>query len=362
VSGSSKFLDPKRTLEQRRQAVVNLWDFLVRGGIADTTRTPGEVIDTGRVRRVTRYDALDGVPQRGLPVLLVPPLGSQSLCFDLRKGASVAEHMLQNGRPTYIVDYDDLTSADKGLGIEHWVNEVLPAAIAKVSEDNGGAEVDLVGWCMGGLLSICTHAAHAELPIHSLTLVASPFDMSKIPLMAPLRVIGKVSRGHILGSGLRAIGHIPSPAVSLVFKASALPTYIKKPVTVWKRRDDRDFLGQVQAVDLLMNNMVAYPGRATMQVYQRMAMRNEVATGRIQGPNKVVDLADVVVPVLAVGGLRDVLAPIPAVHHVGDLVVNSPDVRLATAPGGHLGVLTGTQARDTTWAYIDSFLDDHAPA
>jgi len=362
VSGSSKFLDPKRTLDQRRQAVVNLWDFLVRGGIADTTRTVGEVIDTGRVRRLTRYTPFEGVAPRGLPVLLVPPLGAQSLCFDLRKGASVAEHMLESGRPTYLVDYDDLKAADKDLGIEHWVNDVLPNAIRKVSEDNDGSAVDLVGWCMGGLLSVCTDAVHPELPINTMTLVASPFDMSKVPIMAPLRAIGKLSRGHIVGAGLRSIGSIPSPLVSLGFKATALPVYLKKPMTVWKRRDDREFLGQVQAVDLLMNNMVAYPGRATMQVYQRMAMRNEVATGKIQGPNKLVDLDNVDVPVLAVGGYRDVLAPIPAVHHVGDLLPNSPDVRLESAPGGHLGVLTGTQARETTWAFIDTFLDDHAPA
>ena len=31
------FFDPKRPMELRRQAVLNLWDFLVRGGIADLT-------------------------------------------------------------------------------------------------------------------------------------------------------------------------------------------------------------------------------------------------------------------------------------------------------------------------------------
>jgi polyhydroxyalkanoate synthase len=339
---------------------VNLWDFLVRGGIADTTRTPGEVIDSGRVRRLTRYTPLAGVEKRGLPVLLVPPLGAQSLCFDLRKGASVAEHLIESGRPTYLVDYDDLKASDKDLGIEHWVNEVLPEAIQKVSDDNGGAEVDLIGWCMGGLLSICTEAVHPELPIHTLTMVASPVDMSKVPVMAPIRALAKLSGGRVGGVGLRAIGSIPSPLVSLGFKATALPVYLKKPMTIWKRRDDREFLGQVQAVDLLMNNMVAYPGRATMQIYQRMALRNEVATGKIQGPNKLVDFADVNVPVLAIGGHTDVLAPIPAVHHLGGLLPNSPDVRLKTAPGGHLGVLTGAKARTNTWAFIDSFLDDHA--
>ena len=42
-----------------------------------------------------------------------------------------------------------------------------------------------------------------------------------------------------------------------------------------------------------MNNMVAYPGKATLQLYTQMAVRNELATGKVQGPNRTVDLADV---------------------------------------------------------------------
>lgn len=352
--------DPKRTLEQRRQAVVNLWDFLVRGGIADLSRTPSEVIDTGRARRLSRYLPKKGIPVVEGPVLLVPPLGAQSLCFDLRQGCSLAEHLVLTGRPTYLVDYDEVKTADKDLGIEFWINDVIPEAIRRVSEDNDGADVHVVSWSLGGLMSVGVAATHPELPIATVTAVGSPFDMSKVPLLKPLRFIGRATRGHIVGTGLRAVGSIPSPLVSLGFKATAIPTYLKKPMKVWSRRDDRDFLGQVQAVDSLMNNMLAYPGRATLQVYTRMAMRNEVATGKVQGPNKLVDFADVVVPVLVVAGSADVLAPVPAVHHAAAILPNSPDVRLEIAPGGHLGVLTGTMARATTWEHIDKLLADYS--
>ena len=55
-------------------------------------------------------------------------------------------------------------------------------------------------------------------------------------------------------------------------------------------------------------------------------------------------------PVLTVAGENDVLAPVEAVHHVASLLPNSPDVRVETAPGGHLGVLTGRSARDADLA------------
>jgi polyhydroxyalkanoate synthase len=61
----------------------------------------------------------------------------------------------------------------------------------------------------------------------------------------------------------------------------------------------------------------------------------------------------------AVAGETDVLAPVAAVHHVSTLLSGSPEVTLATAPGGHLGVLTGRAARRTTWARLDQFLGAH---
>jgi polyhydroxyalkanoate synthase len=60
-----------------------------------------------------------------------------------------------------------------------------------------------------------------------------------------------------------------------------------------------------------------------------------------------------------VAGTSDVLAPVAAVHHVGSILPNSPDVRLPLAPGGHLGILTGTKAPETTWVEINNFLADY---
>ena len=349
-------IDKKRTPEQRRRAVANLFDFVVKGGIADTSRMPSVVIDEGHKSTIHRYLPVAG-PLSGDPVLLVPPLGSRAACFDLRRGCSLTEHLLTSGRPTYLVDYGEIGLSDRDLGIEFWVTEVIPNAIRKVSEDAGGKPVHLIGWCLGGLISILTVAAYGDLPIKSVTMVASPFDLSKHPMVAPLRSAGKYTGGRIVGTALKVLGGLPAQIVGPAFKATSLTVYLKKPKTLIKHRDDREFLAQIEAVDGLMNSMLAYPGRATLQVYQRLVQRNELADGKIQGPNKLIDLADVRVPVMNVAGSSDVLVPVAVAHHVGELLPNSPDVRLETAPGGHLGVLTGRSAATTTWAMIDDFLD-----
>jgi polyhydroxyalkanoate synthase len=106
-------------------------------------------------------------------------------------------------------------------------------------------------------------------------------------------------------------------------------------------------------VDAFMGRMHAYPGRTFGQLYHRFFRTNDLADGRLALTDRTIDLADVTVPLLAIAGRGDGIAPVPACHHVADLV---PDVVLETAPGGHLGVLTGRASRATTWKLLDGFL------
>jgi polyhydroxyalkanoate synthase len=108
-----------------------------------------------------------------------------------------------------------------------------------------------------------------------------------------------------------------------------------------------------------MANMLAYPGRTFGQLYHQFFRVNELAGGTLELRDHRIELSKIDVPVLSVGGTSDVLAPIDAVHHVGALLPNSPDVRLETAPGGHLGVLTGRSAIRSTWIFLDEFLADY---
>ena len=108
-----------------------------------------------------------------------------------------------------------------------------------------------------------------------------------------------------------------------------------------------------------MGAMLAYPGRTFGQLYHRFFRVNDLSDGRLDLNDRTVDLRAVRAPVMAISGDTDVLAPRAAVHHVGSLLPNAADVRLSTAPGGHLGVLTGRSAEGTTWRELDEFLLEH---
>jgi polyhydroxyalkanoate synthase subunit PhaC len=147
--------------------------------------------------------------------------------------------------------------------------------------------------------------------------------------------------------------------VSRAFQLTAFDRYLTKPIFLATHLHDRETIAHMEAVDAYMAHMSAYPGRTFGQLYHAFFRVNDLARGKVElRRGNVIDLADVTVPVLSVAGSADVLAPEAAVKHVGALLA---DVRLETAPGGHLGVLTGRSAPATTWEYLDEFLAQHDP-
>jgi len=344
------------SLDKVVDSAANAFDMTVGGGLAELAPTPSSIIDEGPQRTVHRYRPVRHGPSGRSAVLLVPPLAAPASCFDLRRGCSLAEHLVARGHPTYLVDYGPISFSDRALGLEHWVDEVIPGAVRVASSDAGGAPVQPVGWCLGGILTLLAVAGDRGLPVSSVAMVASPFDFAQVRMLAPIRRLAQLT-GGALGTALyRALGGAPAPLVSLGFRLTAWDRLATKPLFLAQHLHDREALAHAQAVDDYMAHMLAYPGRTFGQLYHAFFRVNELAGGRVKLNDQTIHLGDVRQPVLSVAGEDDVLAPRAAVHHVAELLPNAERVVLRDAPGGHLGVLTGRWAKSTTWAYLDEFL------
>src|SRR5438309_506569 len=225
---------------------ANLWDMSLGPGVADLTPAPSSIIDEGPQRTVHRYRPTTRA-RRHAPVLLVPPLAAPARCFDLRRGASLVQHLVALGYPTYLVDYGPISFSDRQLGLEHWVDDVIPNAVEAVSDDANGLPVQLVGWCLGGIMSLLA-VAGKDMPVRSISLVASPFDFAKVRTMAPIRRLAEVTGGRLVTGLYSALGGAPAPLVSLGFQLTALDKRITKPLTLLRNLDNRDVLAPVEAV------------------------------------------------------------------------------------------------------------------
>jgi poly[(R)-3-hydroxyalkanoate] polymerase subunit PhaC len=352
--------------DQVVSAAGNLAHRVVYGGLADLRTMPRTPIAEGNLREVYHYQPADDVREVGDPVLLVTPLAAPALCYDLRRGCSLVEHLVEAGRPTYLVEYGEVSFRDRGLGIERWIDEVVPTAVREVSAHAGQRPVHLVGWSIGGAFALLAAAADASLPVASIAVLGTPFDVHQVPIVAPPRPLLDLSEalGEALGAVTKlyqAAGGGQQPLVQWAFHLSSVQKLVTKPLAIACNLDDADFLAQVEAVDRFAAGMTAYPGRSYGQLYHRLLKGSPLAEGSFDLDGRTVSVADVEVPVLVFAGATDGIAPMASVKALVPLLTGSRDVRFEIVPGGHLGMLTGRAARTSTWVVLGEWIDEWSP-
>lgn len=344
-------------------AARNAWALSPLGdGVEQYDGLPATVLGDEPHRRLTRYDrATPATAAR--PVLLVPPLAVSARCFDLRPGQSLAAHLIGSGRATYLVDYGAIGFADRAMGFETWIDDILPTAIHAVLADHraDGVDtadgVDLVGWSLGGTLSLLTAAAHPDLPISTLTAFGTPIDYRQIPAVQPLIAADRLIGSRAMVAPTAVLGGVPRHLVRASYRAMAPRRELTKAVHLARNLLDTEALARTTAIDAFIGEMPGYPGRAYHQIHTRLMARNELHSGVVHlSRDRAVHLDAVTAPVLFVGSETDNIADGPAVRAGVDVV---PGARYAPADGlSHLGLVAGPRAAQLSWAAMDDFLTE----
>ncbi|MCX5045268.1 alpha/beta hydrolase [Aldersonia sp. NBC_00410] len=334
---------------------------LARGNrVAEDRQTTHTTIDDRPHRVLRRYGTLaqlDAARAAGAPaVLLIPPLAVSARCYDLAPGMSLVEHLLDTGRVPYVVDFGDMTYADRHLGFEDFFDDIVPGAILAVLDDHGCDEVDLVAWSIGGTIALMATAAHADLPVRSITGIGTPLDYSRIQPYPLAKQLTKPTGGKAVTLGLRSLGGIPAPLVRIAYRATAWQRELRKPQYIVRNADNLDALARMQVIDRFQETMPGYPGRVAEQMWENLIYRDEIASGVLRFGERTVDLTSIAAPIQLFGSHRDAIVSWPAAYHGVEIFTGSAHVEFATVETSHLGLLAGADAAAFTWPRIDDFL------
>lgn len=346
------------TIPDLATALGHGWALTFGGGVEPAAPAPATVLYDEPHRQLRRYD--DGAPDPARrPVLLVPPLAVDPSCFDLRPGQSMARYLLGTGRQPYVIDYGRITYADRDLGFEEWIDDILPVAIDRVSAEHDGAAVDLVAWSLGGTLALLTAAEHADLPIASVTAIGTPVDFRYHPMMRPSRMLAKVTGAREVDVATTLFGGVPAFAVRLGFRGMALSRELTRPLFVARNLGHGEALARMEAVDRFIGRMPGYPGRLYRQNHRLMVVGNHFARGSVPlDTDRVIELAKVTCRVLFLGSPADTIAPAACVAPGVRVLTGAAQARYLEFPGmSHLGLVAAPEAADTTWPAISEFLD-----
>lgn len=320
---------------------------------APSRRLPTATLIDDHHLRLDRHDPIG--PATRTPVILIPPLAAPASAFDLRPGSSLVTHLVEHGHPVYLADYGHVDSADRDMGLDDWIDRIIPRAISTAADHSGGP-IAAVGWSLGGTMTLLTAAAHPQLPIRSIAAIGTPIDYRRIPTLALARIVARIDGGRVVAAIGRLLGGVPPLGVQVMYRLSAANRELERPFYVLRHAGDETKMRHLAAVDRFMSTMPGYPGRAFEQIWQRLILANDLNSGTVRLGDRRIRLDAITAPVLAIGSDADAIAPAAAVEAITD-VLTGATVRFERVPGGHLGILAGPSAVETTWRYLGEHLE-----
>ena len=367
-----RLLDGGLFANERLLAIAdNAFDWLfLRESLVKSGLTPYETIYEGDPMSLRYYpppaeshiELADGEKMAVLhqrhpvPLVLVPPLGVTTEAFDLMPHRSLVRYMAARGFHVYLIDWGKPGKQHAQLGMKDYAQDMFGTALAEVRRHAGAKDLSLMGWCMGGLLSLLYLGLTRDRHIRNLITIASPIDMRGGGIVAraatamnrPAQLIRKFTgwRLHRLApSKLHSPGWLTTLSFKLTDPVGSLTTYWDLLTRLW----DREFVESHSTTADYLNNMLDYPGGVIQDMVVTMAVDNQMASGRVDIRDAVADLTTIKANFLVFAGETDILVPASIARRSIELVA-SKDRQFRIAPGGHMGVILGSKAVKAVWA------------
>jgi polyhydroxyalkanoate synthase len=281
----------------------------------------------------------------------VPAPVSRYFIVDLLPGRSFAGHVANAGFDVFVIDFGTPTEEDRFADLEYFVEGLVRRSVRKVSAITGQRAINIVGYCLGGTLSLLYTALH-------------PSTVSRLVLLTTM-IDGDVKGGiawvaHQMGLAGESYDNprlVPAAEIKSWFEmlapgSNSLPGRVND---LWERLDDPiDRLRDVRTMATWVDDVVPAPGRLLAELYQKFGPgRNRLVAGTATVGDKTVDCRAVNMPVLSVSAARDLIAPADGVDAIRSLVPHAEVMRL---PGGHVGIVAGRTAL-ALWQRTVDFLN-----
>lgn len=312
--------------------------------------TPSDVVWRRGKAHLVRYRS--DKRTRRPPLVIVWSVVSRSYILDLRPGHSFIEQLLDAGIDVFMLDWGTPDAVDSGNTLETYVDNYLPRALDRAMEVADADELDILGYCAGGVLACLGVAAYPEIPVRNLAVMATPIDFRHLE-----GLIKSFERGALeIDDLLDETGNLPAEAVYRGFASLRPTTDIFKYANLWERLWNDEFVDGYQAMAGWIRDQTPLPGALGRQMVDLLLRRNILETGVIPLGGRDVRLRDITCPLLNVMAENDHMVP-PASSEMLCGLVGSSDVTELRIPAGHIGLAAGRDAKRNTVPRIIEWLN-----
>ncbi|MCS7080520.1 MAG: alpha/beta fold hydrolase [Chloracidobacterium sp.] len=309
--------------------------------------TPSQTVYQENKMRVLGYPpAPKRLRRRPGPVLIVNSLINKYYILDLTPGKSFVAYLAGEGVPVYMIDWGVPDAGDARLTLAHHVNQYLQHAVEAVCADASAEQVILLGYCMGGTLSLMYTALHPAR-VRGLVLLATPVDFNNDAILN----LWTRREYFDVDKLVDTFGNPPERLLQSTFMMMKPTKNITKYVDLLQHADNEDFVETFLAFDYWVNDVVSLPGETFRQFVKWCYQENQLVQGRLKLGRRTVKLEQITVPLLNVVANHDDVVPRASSEALMSLV-GSREKELLAVNGGHHGLSIGKSAVEVVWPSI----------
>lgn len=288
------------------------------------------------------------------PVLILPPqAGHHSSICDFSPSNSLVRTFMNQGMHTvYAIDWKSATHARAGESLEDLITQT-DQCVSYL-----GRRANVVGLCQGGWQGAMYTALFSE-KVNTLTLAGAPIDacadggkiQEALKFLPPSYFNWLVE----MGGGLYR-GEFQLFAFKMMNPTDRFFTDYCK---LYNNIDDPEYIKRYHNFRNWYEYVHNIPGRWYLQVVDELFRKNNLIQGKMRLFDKKVDLTNIRVPLLLIGGSKDDITLPNQVFNAAKYVSTPPDnIHRYLADSGHIGLFMGGTALRKIWPEVVQTIHD----
>ena len=343
----------RKLVDQTIQRNVKGLEFLT-GPPAKVGLTPKDVLYERGTLRLYHYHPLADEIYR-VPLLLVMATTNKAYVFDLAPGQSMVEFLLKQGFDVYVIDWEPPTPAERNLNLADYTQDFIPTCVDIVLEDSGQPDLSIVGYCMGGVLSLIYAASHADGPLKNLACLTTPVDWSEMGLTA----IWSDEKHFDVDRLVDTLGIVPKSTVTAMFEMLRPAQKAAGQIRVWEQMWNDEFVASYRAFDRWGNETLPLAGEYMRDTTKELMWGNKLYKGTLKVGGKTAKLSDITIPVFAAMAEHDHIVSYKASKPLLELV-GSEDKEEIVLKGGHVSLIAGPNAARRMWPKLAEWMGERS--
>ena len=314
--------------------------------------TPETLTEIGTSRLID-YGATGGATgQQGKrPVILcIPSLINPAYILDLKEKASLLRFLAARGLRPLLVDWGAPGPEERGFSLTDYINRRLtPMLAAAAALDEG--PVHLLGYCMGGNLTVALAQQHQSL-VKSMALLATPWDFH-VASVTQARALSTAMSGIV--AAFESTGEVPVDFLQLFFM-SLDPTLSDRKFRRFATMKQSGPLAELfVAIEDWSNDGAPLVTKVARECLYEWYSENTPARGHWKIGGEVINPGSIDIPSLVVLPAADRIVPPASARALGDAL---PRARILEARSGHVAMIVSPEAGKTLWEPLAAWYKD----